>query len=356
MPFALNSGTISASTHGTTYTEFSVKPQGEKTYSVGDNADANGDFTISEAYTVKSGLYDFLKLSGSIKPDTNRLVTQMNLLGTKQGTTSPITFNVGGMDNGEVRITAFVDGSQAMDTKTVVIGNGIPTPVPTTTSPTPTTTTVVTTTVQPTGSVTGTAVPTATPTTYSVYIEPTESNTVKSFSSADRKVSLTTTGTSYAAVMMVSQPSVPDTWLLVSKAYAVAPESLTFNPPARISFVTPGDDYAFFVARRVNSEWTPVPSTAGTGTIDAKIDRAGTYALMAYKAESTITPVPTGTAAQQTTPTPLVKETEKPKVASIAQAEPTAAPAGASKGAPVDPAIIAGALVIGVALFAVAKR
>ena len=67
MPFSLTSGTVAASTHGTTATAFSVKPNGGKTYSVMDNANANGDFVLTpQPYAVKSGLYDFLQLQGPV--------------------------------------------------------------------------------------------------------------------------------------------------------------------------------------------------------------------------------------------------------------------------------------------------
>jgi hypothetical protein len=370
MPFSLNDGTVSATTQGTTYTEFSVKPKGDKAYSVGDNADANGFFTISEQRSVASGVYDFLRLSGVIRPGTTLLTTQMNLLGTKQGSaSSPITFNVGGLDNGEVILTAMVEGKQVLAPKTVVIGSGIPTPVPTTAVPTTTATTVAATTTtatpRPTGSVTKTTptgtIPAATETTRVLGTNPTPTVSApaipeKMFYSADRKVSLRTQGVEYAALLMVSESKVPDSWLMVSKAYTIAPDSLMFSPHATISFTTPSsaNDYAYFIGRRLTSDWSAVPSTAGSGTIDAEVDLAGTYALMAFRPESTIQPTVTGT-APATTPTPLVTVTTKPKIASIAQAAGSSPAAGPTR-TPLDIVVVTGALVAGIALFGRARR
>ncbi|MCX6691013.1 MAG: hypothetical protein NTW33_02900 [Methanoregula sp.] len=387
MPFTLNEGMVSANTHGTTYTEFSVRPSGGSYYGTGNDADANGDFIIPpQPYTVNSGLYSYLKLEGTIQPDTTLLTTQMSLLGKKQGpSSSQITFVVEGMDNGEVWLTALVDNSQVMAPTKVVIGSGIPTPVPTTAVPTTTATTVATTTVQTTVPGTTTAQPTRSATTTTL---PTGSETapattdttpsatetvgvpginplatvsapaipVQAFYSADRKVSLKAQGIEYAALMMVSETTVPDSWLMVSRAYTIAPNSLTFSPHATISFGTPasGNDYAYFVGRRVTNDWVAVPSTAGTGTIDGEVDLAGTYALMAFKPESTIQPTVTGT-AQVTTPTPLVTVTAKPKIASIAQASPSP-PAAAPTSTPLDIMVVAGALATGIALVFRARR
>jgi len=173
-------------------------------------------------------------------------------------------------------------------------------------------------------------------------------------------VSLQTYDVDYAAVMMVGQPTVPDDWLLIGKAYAVAPETLTFSPAATLSFVTPatGNTYAYFVGQRINNEWTTVPCRSGDSTIDITITQAGTYALMAYKPESTIVPTVKSTSVELTTPTPLVRETTTLKIASFAQAEPvqTTASQGGLPGLPVTIPVIAGAVALGIALFSVMRK
>ncbi|WP_422189708.1 hypothetical protein [Methanoregula sp.] len=365
MPFSLKSGTVSASTHGTTATAFSVKPSGGKTYSVMDTADANGDFILPpQPYTISSGMYDFLQLQGPVSSGTTLLTTEMNLEGKKYGpSNSQITFTVQGITNGAVWVTALVDNNQVLAPTEVVIGSGIPSATPATTAAP-----VVTTTVPATGTTVpettetlpeeSVAVPTTTATaTATAALTPgatTAAPAATTFYSADQQVSLTAQDVDYAALMMVSETNVPDTWLAIGSAYTIVPNSLSFDPPATLSFAAPssGNDYAYFIGQYSNGAWTSVPSTPGAGTIDADIDSAGIYALMAYKPESTIQPAASGT-AQQATPTPLVQDTSAPRIASIAQA---ASPSAAPTGAPLDSTVVAGALAIGLVLFARMRR
>jgi hypothetical protein len=278
----------------------------------------------------------------------------MNLLGTKKGpANSVITFTVNGISNGEVYLTVLVNGQQALY-KDVIVGNGIATPTPTavvtTEEPTETETTSET--------LVGTTATTAAMTTGSPYVPaittpPTATGTTTAaettasapvvFSSADRMVTLTTEGIDYAALLMVSQVNPPEKWLMVSDAYSIAPDSLVFAKPATISFTVPASagDYACFIASLQNDQWVVVPSRAGTTTIDATIDHVGTYALMAYKPESTI-PATTAAAGESTSAPVTLKGT--PKVASIAQEQnPAAAP---TKSSPLDPLPLLGALAI----------
>jgi hypothetical protein len=351
MPFALNQGTISATTHGTKTTAFAVQ-KGDATVQVGNAADANGDFTLSKAYEISSGTYDYMTLGGKARTDTSVITSNMNLLGTKKGpANSVITFTVNGISNGEVYLTVLVNGQQALY-KDVIVGNGIatPTPVVTTEEPTETETTSET--------LVGTTATTAAMTTGSTYVPaittpPTATGTTTAaettasapvvFSSADRMVTLTTEGIDYAALLMVSQVNPPEKWLMVSDAYSIAPDSLVFAKPATISFTVPASagDYACFIASLQNDQWVVVPSRAGTTTIDATIDHVGTYALMAYKPESTI-PATTAAAGESTAAPVTLKGT--PKVASIAQEQnPAAAP---TKSSPLDPLPLLGALAI----------
>jgi hypothetical protein len=361
MPFSLNQGTVSATTHGTKNTLFAVS-KGDALVQVGNAADANGDFTISKAYEISSGTYDYLTLGGKARTDTSVITSNMNLLGTKKGpANSQITFTVNGITNGEVYVTALVNGQQALY-KDVIVGNGIatptPTPVPTVTTAEPTVT--ETTSETPTGTTTTAAAvitgSTTVPTTYAQPVStttPAETTTSTPivFSSADRMVTLTTDGIDYAALMMVSQVNPPEKWLMVSNAYSIAPDSLVFAKPATISFTVPASagDYACFIALLQNDQWVVVPSRAGTTTIDATIDHVGTYALMAYKPESTI-PVTTG----ESTAAPVTLK-GTPRVASIAQEQtPGTAP---TRSSPLDPLPLLGALAIcTLAVFVIRKR
>ncbi|MDD4136965.1 MAG: PGF-pre-PGF domain-containing protein [Methanoregula sp.] len=140
MPFALNTGQVSAVTWGTQSTAFAVK-KGDDIVQAGDEADENGYFTLSKEYEITSGVYDYLTLSGRARTDTSIINSTMSLLGTKKGPDdSVISFTVEGIDNGEVALTVLVDGGQVLS-KTVVVGEGIPVPTPTAT-PTPAPTTI----------------------------------------------------------------------------------------------------------------------------------------------------------------------------------------------------------------------
>jgi hypothetical protein len=143
------------------------------------------------------------------------------------------------------------------------------------------------------------------------------------------------------------------------------PETLTFSPPATLSFDTSSysSDYAFFIARKGSTDWTAIPCDAGDSGIYAEIGNAGTYALMAYRPESTITsaaPTATGDQPIITTPTPLVKSTAKPKVASIAggsvAATKTASSGSSGLPLPVELPVIAGAVALGAVLFGVMRK
>ncbi|WP_292423503.1 hypothetical protein [Methanoregula sp.] len=397
MPISLENGQIAVTTQGTKMTSFSVEKHDGATVNVGNRADANGFFSLSQAYSMGNGLYDYIQLGGQAGTSSSMITTSMNLLGTKKGpANSQITFTVDGIDNGLIRVTAMVDNQMVLPTKTITVGKGLATtttipvttitqtttttaqPTGTTTQvgitqttttvqPTDTTTQVgvsQTTTAQPSGTTTETGTPTPNPSGTTTYYPVVSSTTQvtpvvtpQTFTSADQKVSLTATGVDYAGLLMVTATGVPDTWLSVYDPYTIAPDTLTFSPPATISFAipapaSPGTSYAYFIGEYNNGQWTAVPSTPGYGSIDAEIDQAGTYGLMAFKPESTIQPAATGT-GQQATPTPLVQVTSTPRIASIAQ---VASPSAAPTKAPLDSMVVTGALAIGVVLFARMKR
>ncbi len=383
MPFSLTSGSVSASSRGTTYSEFSIKPTGGKTYTIGatdsDDGSTDGYITLSEAQSVSAGTYDWIRMTGAIDPSVSRLTTQVNLFGTVQGTTPnpTINFNIGGLSDGLVQVVVVIDGSPVAS-RTITVGNGVPVATTTTTAaPTATettttttiTTTTTTTTTTGTGTTTGTTTAATTTATTAVQYSPTSGKITSvptaAFSSADRKVRLTGQGIESATVMMVGSGTVPENWLMVSKAYAVLPDTLTFSPAATLSFDTSSysSDYAFFIARKGSTEWSAVPCSAGDSSIYAEIGNAGTYALMAYRPESTITsaaPTATGDQPIITTPTPLVKSTAKPKVASIAggtvAATKTASSGSSGLPLPVELPVIAGAVALGAVLFGVMRK
>lgn len=139
MPISLKSGTLSAVTRGSEWTELSVQ-KGTTTVNLMDAADSSGVYSMSQSYSVSSGVFNYLKLRVKSRPDTSRISTQLNLAGIKAGPDdSQITFNVDGIDNGQVSVIAMVDGKQVLS-KTITVGSGMA-PAQTTTTPTPAATT-----------------------------------------------------------------------------------------------------------------------------------------------------------------------------------------------------------------------
>jgi hypothetical protein len=349
IPIALNNGQISVTTQGTRSTQF-IGKQGGTTVGNAKSADDSGYYSFSEAFPVKAGTYDYLRLEGRARDDVSTISTSMNLVGIKKGPdNSQITFNIDGIDNGLVRVTILVDGQSALPTKTITVGSGL-IPQTTTTTPVPTssttttateTTTTETTQTTTTGTQTGTTTTTAAitdattaaTTTGTTTTAPTETTTLqKTFYSPDRKVSLSTRGIDYAGLMMFRGAAIPADWLAIGDAYMIIPESLEFSPRATLAFTLPKNtdaNYAYFVGRYENNQWTTVPCSAGTNTIEAEIGRAGTYGLMAFRPESTL-PATTvsatggGAPAQDTTPAAQVTAKGTPRIASFAQAATTA--------------------------------
>lgn len=356
MPISLKSGTLSAATRGTEWTEVSVK-KGTTTVNLMDAADSSGFFSMSQSYEVSSGVFTYLKLRVKARSDATRINTQMNLAGTKEGPEdSQISFNVDGVDSGQVTVIVLVDGKQVLY-KTITIGSG-DAPAQTTTVPTQTATTPAGSGGTPTPAITvltpsattpapsltahvrttGTTAPPA-GTTSSGSVGPAIPAGLQTFYAADNKVTLTARGVEYAALLMVPAENLPADWVVISRAYTIAPDSLAFSPAATITFVIPPQpataDYAYFIGRYSGTTWSIVPSTAGAATVQAQISQAGTYALVAYRPESTL-PVATTSLQTGSTTAPATPAVPAgtPKIASIAQAAATTAPASPATPAP----------------------
>ena len=192
MPIALDNGQISATTNGAQKATFSAKKEGT-TVSVTRAADAGGVFSFSQAQSIPAGTFDYIRLEGTPLPDKNTIVSTIRLNGKKTGPdASHLSFTVNGIDNGMVKITVYVDGSQALS-QTVTLGEGITSgqsaivPASTTIVPLTTNATITTTPV------------------------PTSTNSSKTFFSADLTASLTVQGVDYAGLTNVGQPVSPVT-------------------------------------------------------------------------------------------------------------------------------------------------
>ena len=272
MPIALDNGQISATTTGAQKATFSAK-KGGTTVSVTRAADAGGVFSFSQAQSIPAGTFEYIRLQGTPLPNINTIVSNIQLNGKKTGPdTSHISFTVNGIDNGLVQLTVYVDGNQALY-KTVTIGNGIKSGR-----------TII-------GPSSTTAVPPEAGATTTLTPAPVNTSSLKTFFSADRNVSLTVKGVDYLGLVKVKADDVPGTWIRISDAYTIAPDSLSFSPAATISFPLPeqadsGTASIYFIGAYRNNQWVSVPGTTQNTTITADIDRAGTYALMANTSES----------------------------------------------------------------------
>ncbi len=333
MPLALDNGQISAKTTGAQQATFSAK-KGGTTVSVTRAADPGGVFSFSQAQSIPAGTFDYIRLQGTPLPTTNTIVSTIRLNGKKTGPdTSHISFTVNGIDNGMVQLTVNVDGSQALY-QTVTIGEGI---------------TSGQTTIVPSSNGGGSPVP---GTTTTLTPAPGNTSSVKTFFSADRNVSLTVKGVDYLGLLKVKATGVPGTWIRISDAYTIAPDSLSFTPNATISFLLPaqadsGTAPVYFIGSYRDNQWIRVPGTAQNTTITATIDRAGTYALMANQPESTMTVSttlpPAGTMLPESTPT-------------IVSVQQEAAPTTASPILPMSMLPVFGALAIGIGIALVKKK
>ena len=326
MPIALDNGQISATTTGTQKATYSAK-KGTTEVSVTRTADASGVFSFSQAQSIPAGTFDFMKLEGTPQSNKNTIVSRIQLRGKKTGPdSSSISFEVNGIDNGRIQLVIYVDGNQALY-QTVTIGDGITPPVQTTITTTSTT-----------------VVPVYAGVNSTLSPVPTSTNVSKTFFSADRNVSLTVQRVDFAGLVTVKATGVPATWTLLGDAYTIAPDSLTFSIPATISFSIPnttdcGVNYTCFIGQNRNGQWFIVNSTVQNSTIAAAIDRAGTFALMAYKNESRMAVFPSATPAGTMTPE------STPTTVSVVQ---ETSPAPAPTKSPMSVLPVLGAFVIGI--------
>jgi hypothetical protein len=325
MPIKLNNGKISASTQNTQKTALWVK-KGSKTQGVRDDVNADGIFTVSEDISIPSGTFDYIRLEGTSSSSSDRIIAAIQLTGNKAGpASSKLSFVVNGIENGEVYITVLVDGSTALSKK-VTVGSGLQTGSGGSTPAFVTSTTTVS----------GTTTPTS--------VEPMQAGEAL-FYSVDRNVVLKVPGVDHAGLVMIQSPPAPSDWIQMSDAYLITPVTVTFPTSATISFIIPGTsgtNTTNFIGRYENTTWMIVPSTAAGNAISGRIDHPGTFALMALKKESTITP---GSPVSSVPTTVAVIDI--PRVTPVAQDTTTPMP---TTRAPLDVIIVIGACGAGIVL------
>lgn len=332
MPISLTNGELIAYTENTQESMLQVK-RGNVTMGIGKVTGPDGIFHYSEKRDIGSGTYEKMRLTGTALPGKTSILTRLQLLGSKSGPDdSDISFTVDGIDSGSIYLTVLVNDRQELFRQVTVR------PPPTATRPVPDQYIIVPTSSLP--ATTATTVP-AVPQT---------------FSSVDGFASVTASRIPYAGLLKIPPKGVPPDWILISSVYSIAPDSLVFSPPATLAFAIPAPSspetsYAYFIGTYENGTWSIVPSTATGTAIEAQIERAGAFALVAFRPESTI-PATSAPTAAATPPAATLTFAETPKIASIAQAETTAAPTRA----PLGWFVAAGALASGAGLVIWSRR
>ena len=333
MPISLTKGEMIAYTENTQETMLQIK-KGNMTVGVGKVTGPDGIFSYSEKRDVGSGTYDKMRLTGTVLPGKTSVLTRLQLLGSKSGPdTSDISFTVDGIDAGSIILTVLVNDRQELFKQVTLRPPG------TGTQPVPDQYIIVPASSRP--ATTATTVPEG----------------PQTFSSVDGFASVTATGISYAGLLKISPKDVPPDWILISSVYSIAPDSLVFSHAATLSFAipvprNPDTSYAYFIGKYGHGNWTMVPSTATGTAVEAQIESAGTYALMAFRPESNI-PATGAATTQATSPAGTMTPGGTPKIASVAQASPAAVP---TNQAPLGCIVVAGALATGAGLMIRSRR
>jgi hypothetical protein len=178
LPFSLVQSQIRANLQNTELNSLSVKKGDLEVRKTGRST--GGLYATAENVNISSGIYDYMKLSGTALPEADRVIANLELTGKKVGADSgTISFTVGGFQYGTVDISALVDGNPILSTTVAVVPTATPTPAsgsgtyiegsiggtPITTKPSaPATTAVPPANKTVTGTTAGTIIPTSTPT------------------------------------------------------------------------------------------------------------------------------------------------------------------------------------------------
>jgi hypothetical protein len=260
MPLTLENGEISAYTENTAWTGLAVK-KGNTTVTLSKDSE-NGIMSHTESYKVNAGTYDFLKLEGQALPGRSQILSKLTLKGTKKGPAdSQITFTVDGIDTGTIRILVTVDGTLVLN-KEVTLG-------------TPAVTTSAAVTVSPAGPV------------------------LKTFTSADRRVSLEATGVDYLGILREDIPGAPAGWEVVAGPHTLSPPGIAVGTPGTLRITVPDDvlsthdPSSLGIARYRNGAWEVIPSRLEGTVLVATITESGTYAVVVrIPGATTTTPKP----------------------------------------------------------------
>ncbi|HOI12461.1 MAG TPA: hypothetical protein PLG75_01305 [Methanoculleus sp.] len=253
LPFSLDAGRVSAYSRGTAWTGLSVRMPDGTSASLGNNADANGEFRVTQNHNISPGTYSAITLEGETTPPVGSITAELTMMGTKRGPDDgTISFAVEGIERGTATVTVYVDGSEALS-RAITVGSSSPS--------------------QGNGGSPG-----GSPGGFFPTEPPAGPATV---TSTDGKASLTGTDIEGAGLLAVAaQGTAPAGWSVSGSAYAVTPEGRAFDPAVVLSFRLPAAGATATLARLENGAWTPVPSKVEGDRITAPIGRSGSYALL----------------------------------------------------------------------------
>ncbi len=122
LPICLNNGNVTVSMQNTVNNTIEVK-KGEAEVIFSGNS-VNGVFKKTIPFSgCLSGAFDFIRVNGTAQSSRDNIVVTTSINGTKTGVNDfKIPFSISGMEAGQIRISALVDGQLVFD-GTVMVDN-----------------------------------------------------------------------------------------------------------------------------------------------------------------------------------------------------------------------------------------
>jgi hypothetical protein len=289
VPFSLTGGTVTAVMENTSSNRLYVKKDDSVVTLSGSSK--NGRFRTTSSYEISSGVYDIIALGGRASNTTGTVNARLELTGAKKGPDSGgISFNVEGITEGVIHVTALVDGKQVLY-QPVLVGTSTVGKEPTK-SP-------------ESGALTGRpgsdgedyggvspGVPARTPdpvvshtpvTTPAVPAGPAPGDApAVTFTSIDGFVSGSGTGPAYIGIVRADPSGVPGGWGTIRAAYVLSPENTTFDSPGVIRIAVPEEareNVSITIALQSAGGWELIPSECDNGSCTGVITGTGTYGL-----------------------------------------------------------------------------
>jgi hypothetical protein len=331
VPFSLTGGTVTAVMENTTSNRLYVKKDDSVVTLSGSSK--NGQFRTTSSYEISSGVYDIIALGGRASNTTGTVNARLELTGAKKGPNSGgISFNVEGITDGVIHVTALVDGKQVLY-QPVQVETTVPGMESTKSQESGTRTAPPDSGGDDYGG-NSPAVPAGTPesivpgTPGQKPVETTISSQIVApivtFSSIDGFVSGSAGGPAYIGIVRADPSGIPGGWNTIRAAYVLSPENTTFSVPGTIRFTVPQGtrgNASLTIARQEPGGWEPVPSGYENGSVTGIIAGTGTYGLFELPQPPTTVP---------TTPATTTKVPVTTRKSPVSPAIPMMAFAGAS--------------------------